>query len=89
MTNESHRQLEVTTIITSLRDEVHRGPLEQGFIGNRLHGTDVSEFIHTRYVSFVKFLQDGTYRDDFESLPTTNSDSVALLRLSLSRWGFL
>jgi hypothetical protein len=33
-------------------------PLEQDFIGNRLHGTDVSEFIHARYESLVKFLQE-------------------------------
>jgi hypothetical protein len=35
--------------------EGHRGPLEQGFIGSRLHGTDVNELIHTRYGSLVKF----------------------------------
>ena len=55
----------ITVIIESLRDEGHQGPLEQGFIGNRLHGTDVSEFIHAHYGSLVKFLQDGTCRDDF------------------------
>jgi hypothetical protein len=54
-----------TAIIAALHDEGHQGPLEQGFIGNRLHGTDVSEFIHVRYGSLVKFLQDGTCRDDF------------------------
>ena len=55
----------IIAIIAALRDEGHRGPLEQGFIGNRLHGTDVSEFIHARHSSFVKFLQDGTRHDDF------------------------
>ena len=37
----------ITTIIAAL-SEGHQGPLEQGVIGNRLHGTDVSEFIHVR-----------------------------------------
>ena len=55
----------ITAIIASLHAEDHQGPLEQDFIGNRLHGTDVSEFIHDRYGSLVKFLQDGTCRDDF------------------------
>ncbi len=55
----------ITAIIAALHDEGHQGPLEQGFIGNRLHGTDVSEFIHARYSSLVKFLQDGTCFDDF------------------------
>ena len=55
----------ITAIIAALHAEGHQGPLEQGFIGNRLHGTDVSEFIHARYGSLVKFLQDGTCRDDF------------------------
>ena len=36
--------LTITAIIAALHDEGHQGPLEQGFIGNRLHGTDVSEF---------------------------------------------
>jgi hypothetical protein len=48
-----------TAIIAALHAEGHQGPVEQGFIGNRLHGTDVSEFIHARYGSLVKFLQDG------------------------------
>jgi hypothetical protein len=30
--------------------------MEQGFIGNRLQGIDVGEFIHARYVSLPKFL---------------------------------
>ena len=30
-----------------------------------LHGTDVSEFIHARYGSLMKFLQDGNHHDDF------------------------
>jgi hypothetical protein len=55
----------ITAIIAALHAEGHQGPLELGFIGNRLHGTDVSEFIHARYGSLVKFLQDGTCRDDF------------------------
>jgi hypothetical protein len=55
----------ITAIIATLHTEGHQGPVEQGFIGNRLHGTDVSEFIHTRYGSLVKFLQDGTCHDDF------------------------
>jgi hypothetical protein len=106
----------ITAIIAALHAEGHQGPLEQGFIGNRLHGTDVSEFIHARYGSLVKFLQDGTCRDDFVVtlgnkgtcfidhapklvLPrpvrvspadsmSLDSDSAALMRLSLSRWGF-
>ncbi len=36
----------ITTTIVTVHDEGHQGPLEQVFIGNRLHGTDVSEFIH-------------------------------------------
>jgi hypothetical protein len=55
----------ITVIIAGLHAEGHQGPLEQGFIGDRLHGTDVSEFIHARYGSLVKFLQDGTCLDDF------------------------
>ncbi len=55
----------ITAIIAALHAEGHQRPLEQGFIGNRLHGTDVSEFIHARYGSLVKFLQDGTCREDF------------------------
>jgi hypothetical protein len=55
----------ITDIIASLHAEGHQGPVEQGFIGNRLHGTDVSEFIHARYDSLVKFLQDGNCLDDF------------------------
>ena len=55
----------ITVIIAALHDEGHQGPLEQDFIGNHLHGTDVSEFIHAHYGSLVKFLQDGTCRDDF------------------------
>ena len=55
----------ITVIIAALHAEGHQGPLEEGFIGNRLHGTDVSEFIHAHYGSLVKFLQDGTCRDDF------------------------
>ena len=43
----------------------HIGPIEQGFIGNRLQGTDVSEFIQARYGCLVKFLRDGTRHDDF------------------------
>ncbi len=50
----------ITDIIATLRTEGHQGPVEQDFIGNRLHGTDVSEFIHTHYDSLVKFLQDGS-----------------------------
>jgi hypothetical protein len=49
----------ITVIIATLHTEVHQGPVEQGFIGNHLHGSDVSEFIHARYGSLVKFLQDG------------------------------
>ena len=45
----------ITAIIAALLPEGHQGPLEQGFIGNRLHGTDVSEFIHARYGPLVKF----------------------------------
>ncbi len=106
----------ITAINATLHAEGHQGPLEQGFIGNRLHGTDVSEFIHAHYGSLVKFLKDGTCRDDFvvtignkgtcfidhapklvlsrpvrvspaDSIPL-DSDSAALMRLSLSRWGF-
>ncbi len=55
----------ITVIIPALHDEGHQGPFEQGFIGNRLYGTDSSEFIHTHYGSLVKFLQVGTCRDDF------------------------
>ncbi len=55
----------ITAIIAAFHAEGHQGPLEQDFIDNRLHGTDVSEFIHDRYGSLVKFLQDGTCRDDF------------------------
>ncbi len=40
--------------------EGHQGPFEQGFIGNRLYGTDVREFIHAHYGSLVEFLQDDT-----------------------------
>ena len=50
----------ITAIIAALHAEGHQGSLEQGFIGNRLHGTDVSEFIHARYGSLVKFLQNGS-----------------------------
>ena len=53
--NNYYRSLDPTS-----RDKDHRGPLEQGFIDNRLHDTDVSEFIHARYDPLVKFLQDGT-----------------------------
>ena len=38
----------ITAIIAALHAKGHQGPLEQGLIGNRLHGTDVSEFIHAR-----------------------------------------
>ena len=55
----------ITAIIAALRAEGHQGPLEQGFIDNRLHGTDVSEFIHARYDFLIKYLQDGTCHDDF------------------------
>jgi hypothetical protein len=48
----------ITAIIAALHAEGHQGSLEQGFIGNRLHGTDTSEFIHARYGSLVKFLQE-------------------------------
>jgi hypothetical protein len=107
----------ITAIIAVLHDEGHQVPVEQGFIGNRLHGTDVSEFIHTRYDSLVKILQDGSCRDDLVvtignkgtcfidhdpklvlprpvrvspagSMPL-DSDSTVLMRLSLSRWGFI
>jgi hypothetical protein len=108
----------ISSIIVALAlyEEGQIGPIEQGFIGNRLQGTDVSEFIHARYGSLVKFLQDGTRHDDFvlivgckgtcfidhapklvlpktvrvspaDSMPL-DSDSAALMRLSLSRWGF-
>jgi hypothetical protein len=55
----------ITGIIGSLHVEGHQGPVEQDFIGNRLHGTDVSEFIHDHCGSLVKFLQDGRWHDDF------------------------
>ena len=55
----------ISSIIVALHEEGHIGPIEQGFIGNRLQGTDVSEFIHARYGSLVKILQDGTRHDDF------------------------
>jgi hypothetical protein len=106
----------ISSIIVALHQEGHIGPIEQGFIGNRLQGTDVSEFIHARYGSLVKILQDGTRHEDFvltvgskgtcfidhapklvlpkpvrvsptDSMPL-DSDSAALMRLSLSRWGF-
>ncbi len=32
-------------IIATLHGEGHQGPFEQGFIDNRLHGTDVSELV--------------------------------------------
>ena len=51
-------------MIVTLHEEGHIDPIEQGFIGNRLQGTDVSEFIQAHYGSFVKFLQDGTRHDD-------------------------
>ena len=41
----------ITATIAALHAEGHQGPLEQGFIGNRLKGTDVSEFVHARYGS--------------------------------------
>ena len=50
----------ISSIIVTLHEEGHIDPIEQGFIGNRLQGTDVSEFIQARYGSLVKFLQDGT-----------------------------
>ena len=62
MTSVSQRQLLVLLQRFTVRVI---SPLEQDLIGNRLHGTDVSEFIHARYGSLVKFLQDGTCRDDF------------------------
>ncbi len=49
----------ITAIIAALHAEGHQDPVEQGFIDNHLHGTDVSEFIHDHYGSLVKFLQDG------------------------------
>ena len=55
----------IRSIIVALHEEGHIGPIEQGFIGNRLQGTDVSEFIQGRYGSLVKFLQDGNRHDDF------------------------
>ena len=55
----------ITTTIAAFRDEGHRGLLEQDFIGNHLHGTDVIEFIRAHYDPLVKFQQDGTCRDDF------------------------
>ena len=55
----------ISSIIVALHEEGHIGPIEQGFIGNRLQGTDVSEFIQARYGSLVKFLQDDTRHDDF------------------------
>ena len=71
-------------------------PLEQGFIDNRLHGTDdLSEFIHVRYGSLVKFLQNGTklvmprpFRVSPPDPMSLDSDSDVLMFLSLSRWGF-
>jgi hypothetical protein len=32
----------ITAFIAALHTEGHQGPVEQDFIGNRLHGTDVS-----------------------------------------------
>jgi hypothetical protein len=55
----------ITAIIVAFHAKGHQGPVEQDFIGNRLHSTDVSEFIHARYGAVVKFLQDGSCRDDF------------------------
>jgi hypothetical protein len=49
----------ITGIIGALHTEGHQGPVEQDFIGNHPHGTDVSEFIHDRCGSLVKFLQYG------------------------------
>ena len=39
----------IRSIIVALHEEGHISPIEQGFIGNRLQGTDVSEFIQARY----------------------------------------
>ncbi len=55
---DKHTAKSITVIIAALHGEGHQGPLEQGFIDNRLHGTDVSEFIHVLYGSLVKFLHD-------------------------------
>ena len=58
----------ISVIIKSLHDQGHQGPVEQGFIGNRLHGSGVSQFLRARHGSLVKFLTDGTCRDDFTVL---------------------
>jgi hypothetical protein len=65
--NNRDKRAAMTTssILVALHEEAHIGPIAQGFIGNRLQGTDVSEFIHARYGTLVKFLQDGTRHDDF------------------------
>jgi hypothetical protein len=48
----------ITAIFAALHVEGHQDPVEQDFIGNHLHGTDVSEFIHVHHGSLLKFLQD-------------------------------
>jgi hypothetical protein len=48
----------ITVIFAALHVEGHQDPVEQDFIGNHLHGTDVIEFIHVHHGSLLKFLQD-------------------------------
>jgi hypothetical protein len=42
---DKHAVKTITPIIAALHAEGHQVPVEQDFIGNRLHATDVSEFV--------------------------------------------
>lgn len=46
--NSRDKRAEKTSsaIIVAFHETGRIGPIEQGFVGNRLHGTDVSDFIH-------------------------------------------
>jgi hypothetical protein len=43
--------------------------------------TDVSEFVHARYGSLVKFLQDGTRHDDFGVTTDSKGTCLVVVRL--------
>jgi hypothetical protein len=49
----------------ALHEEGHIGHIEQGLIGIRIQDNNVSEFIHDRYGSLVKFLHGVTRHNDF------------------------
>ena len=52
----------ISTIFVALRDEGHRGPIEQGF---RQSPTRLMSANSSMLATTTKFLQDGIHHDDF------------------------